>query len=82
LGAKTNQQRSGENGSRSLGPALQDFPALLKMPGRCETRPADGEPQTVLALFPVISVLLAGVKWQHDYLRRQLINQNPFRGGC
>jgi len=59
LHKETNQRKC----SRSLGPALQDFPALLKMTGRCGTRLADGEPQAVLALFPVIFVLLGCVKW-------------------
>jgi hypothetical protein len=54
---KTNQQRSGERKcSRSRGSLAANFPVLLKMTGRCETRHAVGMAQTVLALFPVIFV--------------------------
>jgi hypothetical protein len=36
---KTNQQRSGEKGSRSLGPAIcGTYPVLLKITGCCGTR--------------------------------------------
>ncbi len=54
-------------GSRSLGPALRDYPALLELAGRCGTRivytPLRGA-QTVLALNSANSVLLGCVKWQ------------------
>ena len=65
---RVQRKRTKRKGSRSLGPSLRDLPVLLKMTGRCETRPAAGAPQTVLAHFPVISALLGGVKWQRLYL--------------
>ena len=75
---KTNQQRSGEKGSRPLAASLLvcGFPVLLEITGRCETRGVyapqgcsnsrslrhDMAPLTSRT-YPVISPLLSCVKW-------------------
>jgi len=61
---RTSSDLCGERkGSRSLGPPEADCPALLKITGRCETRPPLANSDSPRAI-PVIFPLLGYVKWQ------------------
>ena len=58
-----------EKAAGPLGPTfLRDYPALLKITGRCETRLRSDSPRA----FPVIFSLLGSVKWQKQ------IQMSPF----
>jgi hypothetical protein len=52
-------------GSLSLGSPAANYPVLLKITGRCETRPLKADSNSPRAI-PVISPLLGCVKWQKN----------------
>jgi hypothetical protein len=56
------EKETKRKGSLSFGPSLTDSPALLKITGRCETRPPEADSDSPSA-FPIISALLGCVKW-------------------
>jgi hypothetical protein len=61
LPKETNQRK----GSQSLCLPSADCPALLKITGRCETRPPEADSDSPRA-FPVIFLLLGCVKWPQN----------------
>jgi hypothetical protein len=62
------RKRTKRKGSRSLGPAVQGYPALLKITGRCKTRGVYA-PQgcsNSCSAIPVIFPLLGCVTWRKE----------------